>query len=139
MIIRTAKTTPTKGLTLVESVISLLILAITIGALLGTFVIGRIGAAKARHRLVAMNLCRARMEWTKEQPSATLAGLAGSGSSESDVAGAELLSDTRQTQVTLDSDMNFVVTVTMQWTEQSWGGSNSASEELVSVINRRGA
>lgn len=139
MIFCNPKTISSKGLTLIESVISLMILSIAVGAVLGTFVVGRVGAAKTKHRIVAMNLCCARMEWAKEQSSATLTGLVGSGSTESDVAGSELMAETRQTQVVLDGNLNFIVTVTMQWTERAWGGSNAATEELVTVINRWGS
>lgn len=58
------------GLTLVEMVVSVLILGLALGVMLGTFVMGRMSATKAKHHIEAMNHARAAMELLKNNLSA---------------------------------------------------------------------
>ena len=51
-----------RGFTLVEMVVSVLILGIASGTMLGVFMISRVSIAKAKYYMQAMNLLRVRME-----------------------------------------------------------------------------
>lgn len=124
-----------KGITLVEMVISALLLAIALGAMLGCFVIGRISAGKARNRIQAMNLARARMEWVKVQDYTYLRDLSPNPFVEPDVD-AGLIDDTRSTRVVVDADDNLIVTVTIAWQDPIWRGTKGVSEELVTLIGK---
>ncbi|MDD5450062.1 MAG: prepilin-type N-terminal cleavage/methylation domain-containing protein [Candidatus Omnitrophica bacterium] len=54
-----------RGITFVEIVISLLLLSMVIGAVIGLFVVSRAMAMKSKHRILAVNLTRARIEAIK--------------------------------------------------------------------------
>lgn len=123
-----------RGITLVEAVISVLILAMALGAMLGCFVIGRISAVKARNRIQVMNLARARMEWVKAQDYTALRNLSPNPFVETDVD-AGLIDDTRSTKIVVDSNDNLIVTVTIAWQDPIWGGTKEVSEELVTLIS----
>ncbi|MFC1644243.1 prepilin-type N-terminal cleavage/methylation domain-containing protein [Candidatus Omnitrophota bacterium] len=122
-----------RGLTLVEALVSVLLLGLTVGAMLGGFVIGRLSITRVHHRAKAMNLLRARMEWVKAQGYSTVEGWAGTPIVESDVDDAvgtnELLDDTRTTTVVKDANDNLMVTVTLNWTKQGWGGPVTKGDE----------
>jgi len=51
-----------RGFTLVESLVSIMILGLTVVAMLGVFVIGKVDVAKAKAYKAAINLARERME-----------------------------------------------------------------------------
>ena len=134
-----------KGLTLVEMVVSVLILGMALGVMLSCFVIGRVSATKAKHRMKAMNLLRAKMEWVKGQSYSTIEGWIGNPIIENDVDDAigadELIDDTRTTTVAYDADNNLIVTITLNWRKRRWGGlsekgggGNPPDEELVTLI-----
>ena len=55
-----------KGVTLVETVVAAVILGITVGILLNSFVTGRVAAAMSRHHLQAAELARQKMEMLRE-------------------------------------------------------------------------
>ena len=55
-----------RGITLVEMLVSAVILGITLGVLLNTFVTGRVAAAMSRHHLQAMEIARQKMEELRE-------------------------------------------------------------------------
>lgn len=149
-----------KGLTLVEMVISVLILGLALGAMLGTFVIGRVSATKAKHHIQAMNLARARMEWIKDQSYAGLprgvatvtpaypyrisdnpvtidVGRDVDGDGDLDNDGDEL-TGSRITQIKpIGTPEEYLeVTVTVTWTERLLGGgSRQANEQLKTLIS----
>lgn len=128
-----------KGFTLVEVIISAVILGIVIISLSNIFVLSKIGSAKAKHRMKAMNLLRAKMEEIKERPYYDIEALVGSDEIESDVDNDigtdELLNDTRTTSVSKDANNNLEVTVTIVWDEKRWLGSGQQSEDLVTLIS----
>lgn len=125
-----------KGITLVEMVISALILAMALGAMLGCFVIGRISAVKARNRIQVMNFARARMEWVKAQGYTALRNLSPNPFVETDVD-AGLIDDTRNTKIEVDADDNLIVTVTIAWQDPIWGGTREVNEKLVTLISEK--
>jgi len=128
-----------KGFTLVEVIISAVILGIVIISLSNIFVLSKIGSAKAKHRMKAMNLLRAKMEEIKERPYYDIEALVGSDEIESDVDNDigtdELLNDTRTTSVSKDANNNLEVIVTIVWDEKRWLGSGQQSEDLVTLIS----
>ncbi|MFH1552719.1 MAG: type II secretion system protein [Candidatus Omnitrophota bacterium] len=137
-----------RGLTLVEALVSVLLLGLTVGAMLGGFVIGRLSITRVHHRAKAMNLLRARMEWAKGQGYSKL--LEGTFTEDNvddpDVTHPdrvnELIDDTRTTTVVKDLTTGILtVTVTLNWTKQGWGGpvekgdEDNPDEELVTLIS----
>lgn len=120
-----------KGFTLVEAVVSILILGITVISMLSALVMGREVIEKMKHRTKAMNLLRSRMEWVKEQSFSTVESWEDTPIVENNVDDAigtdELLNDTRTTSVTDEGNDVFIVTINLTW-------DGSLSEEIVSVI-----
>src|SRR3989338_11167536 len=51
-----------KGLTLIESLISIVLLSTLLVSILGAFYISKLSSARAKHRLAAMNLIKEYME-----------------------------------------------------------------------------
>ena len=150
-----------KGITLIEMIISVLILGLALGAMLGSFVIGRVSATKAKHRIEAANLARQGMEWIKDQSYAGLPrGIAAITPSYpyqisnnsviidvgEDVDGdgilveidGDELTGSRITQVKpIGTPEEYLeVTVTVAWADLSWGGTSNVSERLVTIISR---
>lgn len=113
-----------RGITLVEILISILILGISVGAMLGSFVIGRVSATKAKHHIEAMNYARAAMEEYKDS-GATTVPLGG------DIAA--LGGTCAVTTALLGSGLE-EVTATVSWTARSLGGSSTVTEELVTIM-----
>ncbi len=127
-----------KGCTLVEVIISAAILGIVIISLSNIFVLSKIGSAKAKHRMKAMNLLRTKMEEIKERSYYNIEALINIDEVESDVddyiGTDELLNDTRTTSVSKDANNNLEVTVTIVWDEKRWLGTGQQSEDLVTLI-----
>lgn len=115
-----------KGTTLTENLISVLMLGITIGAMLGVFVIARFNTAMARHRIEAMNYARAAMEQYIDSGTASV------------VLGGEISSLEGSYSVVASSYASDLdeITVTVSWDERSLGGTNTVSEELVTLIKK---
>ena len=114
-----------RGLTLVEMVISVLILGLALGAMLGTFVMGRVSATKAKHHIQAMNHARAAMEQyihdgtTFTLPDGDIKSLGGT-------CPPPVISD-------YAAGIKKVV-VAISWNERSMGGSRQVSEQLVTLV-----
>jgi len=114
-----------KALTLIEMIISVLILGLALGAMLGTFVMGRISATKAKHHIEAMNHARAAMEqYIDDGTTYTLP--------DGDIK--TLDGDCSVVPTTYATDIKKVV-VTISWTDRSMGGSRTVSEELVTLVS----
>lgn len=56
------RTNNCRGLTLVESLVSIALISILLVGILGAFFISKVGVVHARHRMTAMNLVREYME-----------------------------------------------------------------------------
>lgn len=114
-----------KGITLVEMVISVLILAMALGAMLGCFVIGRISATKAKHRVQAMNFLRGKMEEIK---AIGIDESSGSYTLEEGLTGTWI--------VNVDPKDGYKeIEVVISWQDPIWGGTKEVSEELVTLIS----
>lgn len=112
-----------KGFTLVEVLISAAILGIVLISLLGIFVVGKSGSAKAKHHMQAMNHARAAMEQYIHDgtiyslPDGDIESLGGSCSVVPSGTGIK------------------TVTVTVSWTPPRWEESKDVKEELVTLIS----
>ena len=128
-----------KGFTLVEAVVAAAILGITVVSLLGVFVMGRIGSAKAKHRIKTVNLLQAKMEWVKGQGYSIIESWVGNPLIENNVDDTigedELLSDIQTTSVVKDADNNLIVTVSISWDEKQWFGIGRQQEEAVALVS----
>jgi len=130
-----------RGITLVEILISILILGISVGAMLGAFVIGRVSAQKAKHRIEAMNYARAAMEEYRDsgvlpEEDRPIAELEDEEGREDDEASdiATLGGTYTVTTTSLGSELE-EVTATVSWPERSLGGgSRTVTEELVTIM-----
>ena len=128
-----------KGFTLVEVLISAVILGIVIISLLNIFVLSKIGSAKAKHRMKAMNLLRAEMEEIKVQDYSVIDGWIDNPRSDKNnvdnpIGTDELLNDVITTSVVLANN-NLKVTVEITWDEKRWLGTGQQSEDLVTLIS----
>ena len=118
-----------KGLTLVEVLISAVILGIVFISLLGVFVVGRFGSAKAKHHIEAMNHARAAMEqYIKDGTTITYTITTG------DISSLNGNCVIGKTENYGDDDGLTRVVVTISWTPPTWGGGKKVSEELVTLI-----
>ena len=129
-----------KGVTFIEIMISALILSISIGGMLTTFVMGRVSVAKAKHRIEAFNLIQEKVEAIRdtsyasianESPASVTIDNAGTAATTDDLTGQRSVS---VNEVVVDGYKE--VTVTITWTEHKWGGSNQVSENVVTVVSK---
>ncbi len=128
-----------KGFTLVEVIISAAILAIVTISLLNIFVLSKIGTAKAKHRMKAMNLLRAEMEWIKAQDYFDIYDWKDNprpdkNNIDNAIGTDELLNDVITTSV-VSANNNLIVTVSITWDEKRWLGTGQQSEDLVTLIS----
>lgn len=114
-----------RGVTLIEVLISILILGIALGAMLGSFVMGRFSATKAKHRIEAMNYARAAMELLINDQTATFTLPDGD---------IKSLNGSYSPQITNYATGIKKVVVTISWDERSMGGSTRVSEQLVTLV-----
>ncbi len=128
-----------KGVTFIEIMISALILSLSLGGMLTTFVMGRISVAKAKHRIEAFNLIQEKVEEIKD---ASYGNIAVGTVTESNIiidlgssASGDELIGTRVTNVTTVTEGK-QITVTITWTERKWGGSNQITESIVTIVSQ---
>ena len=150
-----------RGFTLIEVLFSSIVLAAVLSAMVGTFVLGRFSAAKARHHAQAMNLLREKVEELTSLPYANVvdegptaiildSGL-DVGSAVDDIMGTLQVqvedsldldgdADTVEEQIDVNGDgLNDLckpVTVTMVWQENSLGGAQNVTEILRTFISQ---
>jgi len=148
------------GLTLVEALVSMLILGITVGAMLGVLMIGEVSAVKAKHNIEAMNLLRQKMEELKNTSYDDIKTVSAQNISidigqdlvretSDDLWGVILVevrdkndidgdSDTTEAEIDINgdgiNDSCKPIYITISWTYPSWGGHSNVSEELVTLI-----
>ena len=152
-----------RGLTLVEMVISVLILGVVVGAMLGAFMTSRLGMFKAKFYMQAMNLLRYEMEELKNTPygdisdskyDTTIDTGSDPDSTADDLIGEVIVEvgdkedldgdeDTSEEEINIDNsggnDLCKPVYVTISWTIPLLGsGNKSESEELVTLISKIG-
>jgi type II secretory pathway pseudopilin PulG len=114
-----------RGITLVEALIAIIILALTFVAMIGVFVIGRVSVTKARHHSQAMNHARAAMEQVMGDLAANPA-----------LPPGEIQNLNGTCAVTIS---NFVpgvkrVEVSVAWDDLSFGADQNVIEELATLV-----
>ncbi len=115
-----------KGFTLIEAVVSILILGTAMGLMLVVFVMSRVSIAMAKHRIEAINHARAAMEQYINSGDTTYNVSTG------DIAALDG-SCAIPTPTSYATGIEKVV-VTVSWTEHSMGSNKSVSEELVTLV-----
>lgn len=133
-----------RGLTLIEVVIPILIVAITVMGLLTSFLMGRVHTAVSRHRIHAANLLRARLEELKANGYDFLNTFSPNPCVETnlvlDTGQDELLPNddllcTRTTVVTdNDGDAALEIAVTVTWQERVMSANRNYSESLYTIV-----
>jgi prepilin-type N-terminal cleavage/methylation domain-containing protein len=126
-----------RGVTLVEVVISLLLLSIATGALIGAFVISKLSATRARHRISAINLVREKIETIKGVLYDQIPAQAGNPEIIIDQGSADSGDELRGHLITdvLDIYGNgsaYKITTTVVWMELS----SSLQEKVITLISR---
>lgn len=156
-----------KGFTLIEAVISILILGIVVGSMLGVFMVSKVSITNAKYYIEAMNLLRHKMEKLKDTPYGNIAsaeaqdisidigpdlvrGTDPTDPDDDDLWGTILVEvkdkedldeDNDDTETTIDVDGDEIddpckpIYVTISWTNPTWGGGTSVSEELATLIS----
>ena len=129
-----------KGFTLTEIVIAALIGGILLVSLLTSFVMGRFSISLARHKTQAMNLLRARVESLKSMEYTAVNSMT------SPTVEDNLVLDSnpghtsniyckRTTSISDDDgDEVLEIKVQLEWTERSFGGTNTVKEELFTFL-----
>ena len=130
----------TKGFTLVEVLIGVLIAAFLLTAVWMSFVTGSFNVDAARHSAQAGDLCEAGIERMQATTQAELLTLKGTSVEEQlnldyteDQSAA--LTCTRTTTVTdLDNDNVYEITVTVSWAQRYLGGSKARDVTMTTQI-----
>lgn len=127
-----------KGITLVETIVSILLLTISIGAMLGAFLIGKISVARAKHRISAINLARDKIEAIKGLSYAQIPSQAGSESVTIDqgtpLSGDELAGQRATTVSDAHGDSRqYKIATTVTWAEK---GATNLQETIVTLISQ---
>jgi len=140
----TAKRLRSKGLSLIEAMVLMVVLALAVVGLLTSFIMGRVHIALARHRNQAVNLLRARIEELKSKGYDYLNAFTPNPSVETGVvldAGPDQespdddLTGTRTTSITdNDGDGALEILVTLTWTDRVATGNQSFSESFFTIV-----
>jgi type II secretory pathway pseudopilin PulG len=130
----------TAGFTLTEVIISSLIAAFLLVALLASFIMGRTITQVAKHHAQATNQLRARLEYLKGLGYDAV-NLMNPVVTETNVPidsvrnGAAVLAGTRTTTITdTDADDVLEITVRIEWSERHMGQTVTAAEELRTLM-----
>lgn len=129
-----------KGMTLIEVMMSVFVLITTLSVILTAFVIARMSVARARHKVEARNILRAKMEVIKN----TAYGNIASSGPETIIinVGPDLIAGTTddllgaRTVTIVDNNGYKKITGVLSWKEFGWGGNISVNETLVTYITR---
>ena len=150
-----------RGFTLVEMVVSILILGIVAVTMVGVFMIARVSIVKVKHYMQVMNLLRLGMENQKNKVYGDIASVSAqpitidigndAGSTSDDLVGQILVvvgdrddldgdGITAEAEIDIDGDSTNdsckPIYVTISWTSHTLGvGSSSVSEELATLIS----
>ena len=133
-----------KGFTLVEVVVTTVIVVLAVVGLLTSFVMGRVHTALARHRSQATNVLRAKLEELKAQgydflntfdpnPLTETGVVLDAGQDEE--SSEDDLTCTRTTRITDDDgDGALEITVTVNWQERVMSAQQNFSESLFTIV-----
>lgn len=119
-----------RGITFTEVMVSLLLLSISVGAVIGAFVICRASAIRAKHKIAAMNLARSKVETMKSMVYSQLPAQAGAESVTIDQG----LSGQCTTEISdiYSNAKIYKITVTVAWTEFA----HSLTQQVVTLISQ---
>lgn len=130
------------GMTFVETLLSIFILGVGLSAVLTTFVVGKMSIARAKHRIEARNILRAKMETLKNT---AYKDIVSSGPDNVIIdAGPDLAEGTSddltgsETIAVIDKTGYKQVTLTLSWSELGWGSDKTVGEEVVTYIYKWG-
>jgi type II secretory pathway pseudopilin PulG len=152
----------TLGFTLVESVISVLIIGIVLVALLTSFVMGKMGAMRARHQSQVMNVLRQQAETIVNQAYALVASQAAQSvtidpgedltyGTADDFQGSLTVQvqdlndldgdgDTTENEIDVNgdgiNDLCKPVTFTLTWTDYSFGGNQTVVQTIQTLVSQ---
>jgi prepilin-type N-terminal cleavage/methylation domain-containing protein len=139
-----ARISRSKGFTLVEVAVTMVIVALAAVGLLTSFVMGRLHSGVARHRNQAINLIRARIEEVKSKGYDYLNGFDPNPSVETGVvvdigqdgeSPSDDLTCTRTTHITdTDADGVLEIALTVDWQERLMSGEQDFSESLFTIV-----
>ncbi len=139
-----ARISGSKGFTLIEVAVTILIVALAVVGLLTSFVMGRLHTAVARHRNQVVNLVRARIEEVKAKGYDYLNAFDPNAFVETGVvldigqdreSPSDDLTCTRTTHITdTDADGVLEITVTLDWEERLMTGEQDFSESLFTIV-----
>ncbi|MCK4326585.1 prepilin-type N-terminal cleavage/methylation domain-containing protein [bacterium] len=138
-----------KGFTLIEVVMSMLILGIALIGILGAFVMGKANIVRARHRLEVACLLQQTMEYLQDVSYGSITNSnypeepvtiddAGTTTTSDDLIGTRLARPPLPVSAIAGADGLYKsVTVKIKWTERSWGGGEQGvSEELITYFRK---
>jgi len=126
------------GITLIEVLLAVAILVIALSGVLATFVVGKMGVVRVKHRVAARNTMRTKVEELKNTPYANIIS-SGPDSVIVDI-GPDLTQGTtddltgNQTVTVVDQNGYKEVNITLSWQEMGWGGAKTVNETLASYI-----
>ena len=136
-----------KGFTLMESVAGVLCIGIASASVLGAFIVGKYTLERSTHRSQVMTMITAQMEniisqcesgYTNVLPGSTttneIINTRGNNDPEDDVIGSKTVT---VTQITAGIYGYKQVDVTINWTENGWGGSTAMSVTATTYVTQK--
>jgi Tfp pilus assembly protein PilV len=139
------KKASSKGFSLIEVLIPILIIAIAIVGLLTSFVMGRVHTAVARHRVLAINVLRAKLEQMKSlgydalnhySPNPEVDTNAVLDTGQNEESQEDDLLCTLSTHITDDDgDGALEITVTATWQERVMSSDQTYTEDLHTFVS----
>lgn len=140
MIIKMSTISKKNGIALVETLLSIFILVTVLSLVLVTFIVGRMGVVRAKHRIEARNFLRAEMEMLKNT---TYKDIESEGPDIITInLGPDLIEDTEDDfigeRIISVTDINGYkeITISFYWKERGWRkGTIKVHEKLTTYIN----
>ena len=118
------------GMTLVETLVSVVILNIALCVVLAAFITGKMSVARVKHKAEAVNILQKKLE---ELKNTSYPNIVSSGPNQIDMD-ANLTAN--ETVTVVDNNGYKEVRASLAWTETGWASSGAAvSETLVTYIN----
>ncbi len=118
------------GMTLIETLVSVIILNIALCTVLGAFVMGKMSVSRVKHKMEAVNILQKALEGLKNTPYSNIV----SGGPTPIIMETNLTAN--QTVTVIDNNGYKEVRVNLSWTETGWGqAGNAAGETFVTYIS----
>jgi type II secretory pathway pseudopilin PulG len=127
------------ALTLVEALISVIILNLFLATVLGAFVFGKLSATTAKHRIEAFNVLRQKAE---ELKNTAYTSISNSTTQVTIDVGKDLVKGTADdlkgtlAVTTTDKTGYKEIAITLSWKDTGWGSGRNLQEALVTYINQ---